>query len=112
MKRKFIILIVWLFLTGLYCWNLLETGKSMGATTTSAIEDYTEMWIKYQGKDETAENVTGALYEAWHYSNSDNLEEKYKGYLMAVGVTSVIYVVITVLCYHLAFIRIIDKNKE
>lgn len=112
MKKKIIVLLAWIALTAFYIWNLSDIGRSMGASTSSAIEDYTEMWVEYQGKEKTAENTTEAMYEAWHYSNSDNLEDKFKGDFAVIGATTTVYIMISILCYHLAFTKTSNNSKD
>ncbi len=108
MKRKIVILIAWLLFTGFYVWNLSDIGRSMGASTNSAIENYVEY---YTGEYAGAEGVADGIENAWSYSNFNNLESNFKGYFTVIGITTIVYIVISALRYHLAFIRAVDKNR-
>ena len=46
MKKKIITLVVWLALTVLYVWNLGDSGRYIGFTTTWALEDYSQMMVE------------------------------------------------------------------
>lgn len=103
--KKATILTVWLFLTVLYCWNLSDIGRSMGANTNSAIENYAEYYTQeYIG----AEGAVEGIANAWSYSEFNNLSKKFKGDFMVVGITTVIYVVVTVAIYHF----LVKKEKK
>lgn len=98
MKKKIIIVLIWLVLTGLYCLNAIEIGKSMGRTTKGAIEKYAEVYDPdIKGSDKIASSIS--------YGHSYNLSKEFELYFSVLSVTTVIYFVATIACYHMGFIK-------
>lgn len=106
MKKKIIPLCVWIAFTVLYVFLVMDTGRSDGANTNWAIEDYVEYYNKeYVGAKGLAEGAT----DAWSYSHFDDLEKQYKTSYAEIAGCTVVYFVVTIACYHYAFIH---KAKE
>lgn len=103
MKKKIIIFLVWIALTVFYCWNLSDIGRSMGANTNSAIEKYSEMMVEYGGTTTDINHLGSAMTDMWSYKNFDNLSKEFKFDFTVVGVSTVIYIFLTIVCYHQAF---------
>lgn len=102
MKRKLIIFFIWLLFTVLYVFNFTDIGRSMGAQTNSAIENYVEYNIKeYTG----AEGAADSIANSWSYSYFNDLEKSFKFDYKVISVTTVIYIIITISCYHLSFVK-------
>lgn len=101
MKRKVISLCIWSFFTVLYIFLVTDTGRSDGANTNSAIENYVEYYTEeYIG----AEGAASMATNAWSYSHFDDLEEQFKTSYAGIAVSTVIYFVVTISCYHFAFV--------
>lgn len=115
--KKIIIFIVWIGITFLYCWNMADTGRSMGALTNSALENYAEMITEYGGTTTDIEHMGGAIADMWIYKSMHNLSDTFKFDFKIISVTTVIYMVISIICYHFAFnskklSNKIDENDE
>ncbi len=98
--KRVIFLICWIMLTIFYCWNLSDVGRSMGANTNSAIEAYSEMMVKYGGTTTDSENLGSAMADMWSYGEFHNLSKEFKTDFTIIGVTTVIYIFMTILFYH------------
>lgn len=110
MVKKISLLVVWIAITVLYVWLCAETGRSDGVSTQDAIEDYSQMAVEYFNEEHAdAEKVTNAFVDSWSYSYFDNLGKRYSTNYGTIAGQTVAYVVITILCYHFAFIH---KKKE
>ena len=106
MKKNIGTICEWLVFTALYIFLIADTGRAMGAQTNGAIEDYVEYYTEeYVG----AEGMASAATNAWHYSEFDNLEERFKSDFGAIAVTTVIYILITIRCYDITFVQ---KHKD
>lgn len=105
MKRKIIVITVWALLTFLYCWNFWDVGNSMGKRTNSAIENYSEMIVEYEGTSVKLEDSGKAISDMWLYNNYYNLGERFSGNFLFLSITTVIYFSSSILCYHFAFIK-------
>lgn len=105
MRRKIIALIVWILFTMLYCWNFGDVGRSIGARTTNTIEMYSEMMVEYGGTDVNIENSGKAIGDIYSYRTYGNLESRFKGDFLFVGITTAIYFTISITCFYFAFIR-------
>lgn len=106
MKRKIIALLVWIIVSILYCLNAIDTGRSVGARINGAIEHHVESYTKeYAG----AEGVADAYYNAYVYSESYDLKNKFKMVYGIDSVITVIYVGVSAWCYHYGFT---SKDKK
>ena len=105
MKRKIIGLIVWICLTILYCLNFADIGSSMGAKTNSVIEDYSQMMVEYGGTNTNLDNLGSAMADMSSYKMFDNLSDRFESDFSIIGVTTVIYVFVSILIYHLCFVK-------
>lgn len=106
MKRKIVVLCIWIFFTALYIFHVADTGRLDGAKTNSTIEDYVEYYTEeYVG----VEGIAGGMTNAWSYSEFHDLEKQFKTSYTGVAVGTVIYFIITIVCYHFAFMC---KTKE
>lgn len=102
MRKKILLLIIWIALTALYVFIMIDTGRAIGAKTNSAIEDYVEYYTEeYLGADGLAKGATNA----WLYSEFDDLSEHFKTDYTGITVATVIYLVTTIACYHFSFIH-------
>lgn len=107
MKKKVICLVVWIALTIFYVWSLGDAGRSFGAKTQSAYEDYVEYYTnEYNGLEGVIEGTT----DAWSYNEFDNLESNFKSGFIGIAVQTVIYVGLTIVCYHFSFSN--NKNDK
>lgn len=77
MKKKIIALVVWILITIAYVLNIRDTGRAM------------------------ASNIEYVSTKAGFMWNS--LGEMFQFDFTVVAVTTVIYVVVTVICYHIVF---------
>lgn len=113
MKKKIITLVVWLALTVLYVWNLGDSGRYIGSSTTWALEDYSQMMVEYGGTTTDAYHLGAAMGDMANYKMFCDLESKYKKNMIMAGVTTVIYILVTIKCYNVVFKRIEEtKNIE
>lgn len=109
MKKKILSLVLWVAFTALYVFNMIDTGRAMGGKTNDAIEDYVEYYTdEYIGVDGMAKGATNA----WSYSYFDDLSERFKTDYAGIAVATVIYLVVTICCYHFAFIHKSKEEKE
>jgi hypothetical protein len=67
MKKKIITLVVWLALTVLYVWNLGDSGRYIGSSTTWALEDYSQMMVEYGGTTTDAYHLGAAMGDMANY---------------------------------------------
>lgn len=105
MKRKIIAITVWFLLTFLYCWNFSDVGNSIGKRINSAVETYSEMVSENEGTSVKLEDSGKAISDAWSYNNYYNLGERFKGNFLFLSITTVIYFVVSIMCYHFAFAK-------
>ena len=113
--KKCVIALSWILITILYCWNTTDLGRSMGENTNSAIENYSEMMIKYGGTTTDFEHLGSAIGDMYCYKAFDDLGKTFKTDFLILAVTSVIYLVFTIWCYHFLFVKNIktsEQNKE
>lgn len=103
MKRKIIGFIIWICITILYCLDLADTGRSMGANTNSAIEKYSEMMAEYGGTTTDIEHLGSALGDMSSYRMFNNLSEEFKFDFTVVAISTVVYVLASVFIYHFSF---------
>ena len=101
--KKIIILVIWIGITFLYCWNMADIGRSMGALTNLALENYAEMMTEYSGTTTDIEHIGGAIGDMWIYKNMHDLSDTFKSDFKVISVTTVIYVIASIFCYHFAF---------
>lgn len=105
MRKRIIALVVWVILTVAYVWTIGDTGRSMGAQAKDAYESYVEYYTgEYIGVEGFAEGIT----DAWSYSYFNDLEQEFKSNMLAVSIETVVYIALTLTCYHIVF----RKNKE
>lgn len=107
--KKSVILSVWILLTALYCWSISDIGRSMGANINSAIEKYSEMMVEYGGATTDFEHLGSAMADMYSYKSFENLGKEFQFDFTVIAVTSVIYLVFTIGCYHFAFVK---KEKK
>ena len=101
MKRKIISLCIWIAFTALYIFHVTDAGRSDGASANSAIENYVEYYTEeYAGIEGMADGMTNA----WSHSEFDDLEKQFKTSYAAIAIGTVIYFVVSIACYHYAFI--------
>lgn len=100
MKRKIIGLVIWICITILYCLNLADIGRSMGANINSAIEQYSQMIVEYGGTTTDIEHLGSALGDMSIYRMFNNLSKEFKFDFTVVAISTVIYVFASVLIYH------------
>ena len=107
--KKSVILSVWILLTALYCWSISDIGRSMGANINGAVEKYSEMMVEYGGTTTDLEHLGSAMGDMYSYKSFYNLEKIFQFDFTVIAVTSVIYLVFTIGCYHFAFVK---KEKK
>lgn len=100
-----VIFMIWFFITVIYCWSFSDFGRSIGANTNSAIEKYSEMMVEYGGTTTDMENLGSAMSDMSRYRMFDNLSKEFRFNFTAISVFTVVYILITILCYHFAFIK-------
>ena len=113
--KKGIIILSWILLTIFYCWNTADLGRSMGENTNSAIEKYSEMMVEYGGTTTDLEHLGSAIEDMYCYKAFDDLGKTFKTDFLILAVTSVIYLVFTIGCYHFLFVKnrkTSEQNKE
>lgn len=97
MKRKIAAMTIWIFLTIVYCFNMADIGRSMGSKINLAME--------HLSSDEPIDKYAYGDY----YSH---LDSHFKFNFIVISVTTVIYVGVTVLCYHFAFTKKADDSNK
>ena len=98
-------LIAWIAITVFYVWSIGDTGRTLGANTKDAYENYVEYYTKeYIGTEGIAEAAT----DAWSYTQFNDLEQKFKSSMIGISVKTCVYMVATIALYH-ATIR---KNES
>lgn len=91
---------LWLIISVGYIWSTADIGRSLGANTNSAFEHYIENYTKeYAG----AEGAAEALTDSWSYSYFNDLSKEFRSGYLGLGVTTVIYIAVTIGCYHYTF---------
>lgn len=110
--KKSIIISIWILITILYCWNLSDIGRSMGANINSAIENYSEMMVEYGGTATDYEHLGSAIADMYSYNTFHNLEKEFKFDFTIIAVTSVIYLVFTMGCYHVSFAKKRKSHRQ
>lgn len=105
MRRKIIAFVAWILFTILYCWNLGDVGRSIGARTTNAIEMYSEMMVEYGGTTVNIENSGKTIGGIYSYRTYGNLESRFKGDFLFIGITTAIYFTISIICIYFAFVK-------
>ena len=109
MKKKIIVGIIWIAVTIFYSWLLGDTGRAMGAQAKSAYENYVEYYTKeYIG----AEGLAEAMTDTWRYSQFNDLEKEFKEDMIGIAVLTVLYVTVTLACYHIAFRKKIENDSK
>lgn len=107
MKKKIISGIIWIAITIFYVWLLGDTGRSIGANTKDAYENYVEYYAnEYIGIEGFAEGIT----DAWSYNQFNDLEEEFKSSMIGIGVQTCAYVSVTIVLYHIAIYN--NRNND
>lgn len=109
MKAKIIVVSIWVIVSILYCLNLADIGRSIGANTNQAIEMYSEMVVKYGGTTTDLDHLGDAVGDTWSYSRFGDLSKKYKTDFTIIGLTTTIYIGATILCYSFGIKNKIEK---
>ena len=105
MRRKVVCSAIWIALTIFYVWSLGDAGRSLGANTKDAYENYVEY---YTGEYVGVEGFTEEVTDAWSYNYFNDLESEFKSSMIGIGVQTCIYMAATITLYHI----VIKKMKE
>ena len=104
-RNKIIAICAWVVLTVLYIWTVGDTGRAMGAQTKDAYESYVEYYTEeYVG----ATGAVDAMGNAFLYTEFNDLEEEFKTDMLTISIETVVYIVLTLMCYHV----ILKKNNS
>ncbi len=114
--KRIIILAIWVALTAFYVWNVADIGRSMGASALNTIEFYFETYNEllndsYGEYSELKQDLDKAL-NGYIFSQFHDLRKEFKSDMLFVGIITVIYNVLSIVCYHFAFIRSKDSTSS
>ena len=109
MIKRIIAIVVWALLTIFYAWNIADIGRSMGANTTSSIEFHLEAYNDtltsvFSGEEDYQTALNGIINE-YIESKFHDLSKEYKKDFTAIGAFSIIYIIATLICYDMVFIK-------
>lgn len=113
--KRLVVLIIWILFTIAYVWSFADCGRSLGARANSAIEDQLDSYNKslasvFSGEEEYKvdlnHNMDQLIYYQFH-----NLAKQYKSTFYVLVITTVIYIVFTIFCYDMIFIKQRYRNS-
>lgn len=113
MKKKLIALAIWIFVSVLYCLNIADIGRSIGAITNGAIEKYADMRTEY-GETVSLDEFGDAASDSFSYHYFYDLDSDFKFDFTVISITTVIYISVSIGCYHMGTKgqKPIPKNED
>ena len=113
MAKKIVAFVIWVIVSVLFVLSCRDIARSVGYTTSKNIETNVRMGLMSAA---TADELSDAsdIYsnnmENGYNASVYNIVDKYKSNATVIAVTIVVYVLVSILCYHFGWVNRKDNG--